>query len=151
MAQRIEIPGPDVAYISTPILSDRMVPPVGPTAAPTLIPVAHRRFQPRGLLYCQYEVYVAPGGREMRTLPRVAGGYTLLDEAGRVVSAGNPTPIALALGAHLVRLLTFSLDGLAPGPYRLTIQTEDQASGQNLEAREAFVVEPAATAQPKSD
>jgi VWFA-related protein len=151
VTERIEIPGPDVAYISTPMLSDRMVPPAGPTAAPTLIPVAHRRFQPRGQLFCQYEVYVAPGGRKMRTIPRVAGGYRLVDDAGHLISAGNPTPIALALGAHLVRLLTFSLGGLAPGAYRLMIQTEDQDTGQNLEAREAFVVEPSAEVPPKSD
>ncbi len=151
VTERIEVPGPDVAYISTPMLSDRMVPPAGPTAAPTLIPVAHRRFQPRGQLFCQYEVYVAPGGRKMRTIPRVAGGYRLENEAGHLISAGNPTPIALALGAHLVRLLTFSLEGLAPGAYRLTIQTEDQDTGQNLEAGEAFVVEPPAEEQPKSD
>jgi hypothetical protein len=94
---------------------------------------------------------VAPGGRELKDIPRVAGGFTLEDENGEVQQSALPTPIALALDAHLVRLLAIPLEGLAPGRYRLVIQTEDQATGQNLEAGQAFSVEPPAGAEPKSD
>jgi hypothetical protein len=68
------------------------------------------------------------------------------DESGTVVSQAPPTPIAIALGAQIVRLFSIPLERLTAGRYELTITTTDQDSGVNLEAREAFVVDAPAPA-----
>ena len=144
VSQRLEIPDPAAPYLSTPILSDRIAPAAAGRAA-QLVPVAHRTFPANGVLYCAYEVHAAPG-RELRAMPQVTGAYRIEDEAGRVVAEAPPTPIAIALGAQIVRVLAFPLDRLGPGRYRLTIQAADRAQGLDLQARETFVVEPAIAA-----
>jgi VWFA-related protein len=144
VSSRFEVPDPAAPYLSTPILSDRLAPAAAGRGA-RIVPVAHRTFPESGILYCAYEVHAAPG-RELHTLPKVTGAYTIEDEAGRVVASEAPTPIAIALGAQISRVLAFPLGRLGPGRFRLTIQAADRASGIDLTARETFVVEPAAAA-----
>jgi len=140
VAQRLEVPPAGRPYLSTPILSDRLR-PVRPGSPPSIVPAAHRRFPPRGQLYCAYEVYVAPG-REIDKVPAVDGSYTLQDDGGRIVAQAPPTRIGIALGAQITRLFSIPLEGLAPGRYRLTIRAADRAAGLDLSATEPFVVEP---------
>jgi VWFA-related protein len=144
VSRRFEVPDPAAPYLSTPILSDRIARTESGRGG-RIVPVAHRAFPENGVLYCAYEVHAAPG-RELHTLPKVTGAYTIEDEAGRVVASEAPTPIAIALGAQISRVLAFPLGRLGPGRFRLTIQAADRASGIDLTARETFVVEPAAAA-----
>ncbi len=144
VAQRIEVPHAGTPYLSTPILTDRLARDRG--GQPRIMPVAHRRFQARGSLYCAYEVYVAPGREELSTMPDVLAGYTLADDAGHLLTSPPPSPIALGLGAQLVRTLVIPLEGLAPGRYELSIHASDEKRGLDLTAREAFVVDPPAGA-----
>jgi hypothetical protein len=144
VSRRFEVPGAAAPYLSTPILSDRIAPAAAGRAA-RLVPVAHRTFPESGILYCAYEVHAAPG-RELSVMPDITGAYTIEDESGRVVASEPPTRIAIALGAQISRVLAFPLGRLGPGRYRLTIQAADRTSGLDLQARETFVVEPAAVA-----
>lgn len=144
VSQRFEVPGAGAPYLSTPILSDRIARAESGRGS-RLVPVAHRTFPESGILYCAYEVHAAPG-RELTSMPQVTGAYTIEDESGRVVASEPPTPIAIALGAQISRVLAFPLGRLGPGRYRLTIQAADRTTGLDLSARESFVVEPAAVA-----
>ena len=55
-----------------------------------------------------------------------------------------PRPLAAAAGGPLGHRMVFPLKGAAPGEYVLVLTVTDPVSGQKLERREAFVVEPAA-------
>ena len=138
VAQRLVVPVLDRPYLSTPILTDRIVTRRG--RAPRLVPLAHRRFRPQGWLYCVYEVFGITDA-EGRATTQVSGGYTLQAEGGRVVSAAPQTPIAVDLGGRVVRMLALPLDGLEEGEYALILEVVDHASGQTLVTREAFHLE----------
>jgi VWFA-related protein len=144
VTQRIEVPRGDRPYISTPILSDRTLRMPG-RAEPRIVVAAHRTFAPRGRLSCTYEVYPAPGSG-LNQVPHILGSYRLEDALGRQVSAGEPTPIGMALDARFVRTIELPLDRLAPGHYRLTVEATDKANGLSLHAQETFTIEPPAQA-----
>ena len=139
VSQRVEVPGPG-PYISTLLLSDRLAPRAGTPGARKLVPMAHRTFPQRGQLYCAYEVYVSPG-RELNAVPDVVAGYLIEGPDGQAVASSAPTPIAIALGAQLVRVHAIPLDRLSPGRYRVTVRATDRRSGTDMEASDAFVVE----------
>jgi hypothetical protein len=65
-----------------------------------------------------------------------------------VVSAAPPTPIGVALGGHVIRMLVLPLDGLEEGDYELALEVVDQGSGRRLDARERFTLE--ANAKPSA-
>ena len=92
-----------------------------------------------------YEVYPTPGA-DPKVIPRINGSYMLADDSGHVVSQAPPTPIAIALGAQIVRLFSIRLADLAAGRYQLTISAQDKDAGVNLTAQEGFVVEPVVAA-----
>ena len=142
MTERIEIPPLDTPHLATPILTDRMITSRG--QAPRLIPVAHRRFQPKGHLFCSYEVVGMTNPRGEATL-RVAGGFTLRKADGQIVNQSDPTPIAVALGGKVMRLFALPLAGLAAGEYELVLDVVDEATGRTLQSREAFVLEASAS------
>jgi hypothetical protein len=149
VAMRLVIPAPSAPYLSTLVIGDRLA-PAAPGGAPQLVPAARRTFPSNGTLYCAYEVYVSPG-RELSEIPQVTGAYTIEDAGGRVVASADPTPIAIGLGAQVVRTHAFPLSRLGPGRYRITIQAAERASGVRLEARETFWVEPATGATAGQD
>jgi VWFA-related protein len=138
VTQRLVVPALDRPYLATPILTDRIETPRG--GSPRFVPLAHRRFRPEGRLYCVYEVFGMKDSQG-RAATHVAGGYTLQAPGGRVVSTAPPTPIGVDLGGRLVRMLALPLDGLDEGEYELILEVVDQASGQTLVTREAFVLE----------
>jgi VWFA-related protein len=140
VAERVVIPGTGAPYISTPILTDRLMRVRGMAR---MVPAAHRTFRDHGTLYCVYEVYVAPAAKELKTIGQVAAGYTLATADGRVVDSSPPTPIAIALGGHFARTLAFPLDRLAPGWYILALQVEDVTRDLRLQTHAAFQVETA--------
>jgi VWFA-related protein len=141
VAQRIEVPDVDQPYLSTPLLSDRTLPALRPGEPPRLVPTARRRFEPRGTLYCQYEVF-SYGGLALAGVPQLFGGYTLERSSGTVVSEAAPTMIDAADGRHAVRRIALPLDGLEPGPYFLALLIQDRLTGKALTARTGFEVLP---------
>jgi VWFA-related protein len=140
VAQRIEAPDPRQFYISTPILSDRIISRPDKARQVRLRPVAHRRFHAQGILYCLYEVFGA-ARPQLKGSPQVAGGYTLQAQDGAVVASSPPTLIASDTGRSVSRLLACKLDDLAPGVYELVLDIEDRLAGRTLSTRETFVVE----------
>lgn len=148
---RVVIPPSNAPHLSTPILSDSLRPAQGRAGSPRLLPVAHRRFRPHGQLYCAYEVYPAPGVPELSRIPEILGGYTVEDAEGRMVTSAPPTPIALALGAQITRMLSIPLDRLPPGRYRLAIQVADRVTGATFQSAEVFWVEGPASADSKAN
>jgi VWFA-related protein len=135
VTHRFEVPPLDKPYLTTPIVTDRMI--VGGGKGPRLLPVAHRTFRPKGLLYCSYEVVGMTNGQGEATM-RVAGGYTLRHADGRIVSQSSPALIAVALGGNTMRLFALPLRGLEPGEYELVIDVVDDSSGRALQSRERF-------------
>jgi VWFA-related protein len=140
VAQRIEVPDPEQFFISTPILSDRLMSEPDKSGRVKLRPVAYRHFRAQGHLYCLYEVFGA--GREQAGGPsQVAGGYVLQSQGGEVIAASPPTLIASSGGGPISRLLGLTLEGLAPGVYELALGIEDRVTGRTLTRRDTFVVE----------
>ena len=68
VTQRIEVPRSGAFRISTPILSDQVVPPASREAKPRAAVAAHRTFRRGGGLYCEFEVFGA--ARDGRTARR---------------------------------------------------------------------------------
>jgi VWFA-related protein len=146
VTQRLVVPALDRPYLATPILTDRLETPRGRPSR--MVPVAHRRFRPQGKIYCMYEVF-GMKDNEGKATTQVAGGYTLKTADGRLVNGASPTPIAIALGGRVIRMITLPMDGLDEGDYELGLQVVDHASGRTLSAAEPFTLqkEPAAGAQ----
>jgi hypothetical protein len=128
--------------MSTLILTDRLRAPAPGRSLAKLVATAHRRFQPRGQLYCAYEVYVAPG-RELERVPQIASSYTLWNQDGQTVADAPPSLISISLGAEIVRVFSIPLERLPAGHYRLTVRANDPATGLDLATTEAFLVEQA--------
>jgi VWFA-related protein len=133
--ERLVVPPVDRPYLSTPVLTDRIV--RAPGSAPRLIPAAKHEFRPEGHLFCMYEVFGMTNPRGQATAT-VEGGYALRAVSGRPISAAPPTPIDLALEGRVIRMLAIPLDGLAAGDYQLVIDVVDKASGRTLQAEEFF-------------
>ena len=138
VSQRIEIPKIDIPRLSTPLLTERLE--TLPNGRTRLAAVAHRRFTPRGALFCAYSAY-GLNDSEGRVTLKVTGAYTLQAVGGPVVGSAPPTTIAVSLDGGLTRTLVLPLYKLAAGDYDLTVEVVDAASGRNLVERERFSVE----------
>jgi VWFA-related protein len=142
VSQRVDVPDIDKPYLSTPILTDRIQPPLAAGEPPRLVPTAVRRFRPQGQLFCQYEVFTF-AGQNMPGVPRVMGGYTLRAGDGRVIAIVPPTLIG-SDGNRVVRRLAIPVEGLAPGSYELLLTVEDDLANRPMSARESFTIVPEA-------
>ena len=141
VAQRLEVPRPGAFRISTPILSDQVVPPPSRDAKPRAAGAAHRTFRPGGGLYCEYEVFGAardPAGGA----PRVAAGLEVRTAGGETVRQAAPTRIIADRDGRLVRLVGLDLAGLAEGAYLLVLAVRDEEAGATVERREPFTIAP---------
>ena len=142
VTQRLEVPALDEPFLATPILTDRMI--AFPGQAPRFVPVAFRRFKLQGLLYCSYEVVGMTNANGLATT-HVTGGFTLRGSAGQIVRQASPTPIGVALGGKVRRVLILPLAGLEAGEYDLVLDIVDEGTGRTLQSHEPFVLEPAAS------
>ncbi len=143
VAERIEVPDVGQPRLSTPLLTDRLE--TLPGGHKRLTPVAHRRFAPRGSLYCAYHAYGLTDSEGRATL-QVTGAHTLQAVGGVVVSASPPTTIAVDLAGEISRTLVLPLEGLATGDYDLILDVVDNATGRSLVERQRFSVEAPKTA-----
>jgi VWFA-related protein len=136
---RLEIPFPGELRLSTPILTDRVLPGEKPGDRPRPALAAHRVFPGGGGLYCEYEVFGAarPGG----ALPRVTAGFEIRSGDGTVVREAAATPIASDAKGRVVRLVGAALQGLREGPYDLVIDVRDERTGERLVRHEPFALE----------
>jgi hypothetical protein len=139
---RLVVPDVSEPYLSTPLLTDRVIPAASPNQPPQLVPSAHRRFGGRRPLYCQYEVFTF-GGETLRGVPQLFGSYLLQGRDGRVVSSDRPTLIETD-SRRAVRRIALPAEGLEEGPYDLVITVEDRLAGHTLTTRVPFVIEGAA-------
>lgn len=133
VSERLEVPSATGLRVSTPILSDQLVPAQNPGDKPRPAVVAHRSFLPKGGLYCQFEVFGAAGSGG-----KVSAGLELRKGDGEIVRQAAATPIAVDASGRLIRVLGLGLDGLAEGNYELVLQVEDQIGGVRVEKREPF-------------
>ena len=141
VTQRFEVPFPGELRLSTPILTDRLVPAQGQQKRPQPALSAHRTFLSSGGLYCQFEVFGA--ARDPRTgAPRVAAGLEIRTHDGRLVRSVEPTPIDPDADGRLVRLVGMGLEGMEPGDYEFVVSIRDQVKNARVEDRQPFAVAP---------
>jgi VWFA-related protein len=137
--QRFEVPLPGLFRVSTPILTDRVLPAPDGQGLPQPALAVHRVFSPGGGLYVQYEVFGA--ARDPRQgAPRVSAGLEVWDGAGRLARKVDPTAIAAAPDGRVVRQVGISLEGIDAGPYDLVLDVRDEVSGARLKHRESFAL-----------
>jgi hypothetical protein len=151
VTQRIAVPDIDKVYLSTPVMSDRTIPPTKADDVPQLVPTANRSFGRRDPLYCQFEVF-AFAGRELAGVPKLFSEYTLLRADGTMVSASPATPIQTD-GHRAVRRITLPIAGLEAGEYVLEVVVEDRLAGHRIGTHVPFGIErgeerPAVSADP---
>ena len=139
VTERLVVPDVDAPYLSTPIITDRTLPPLKPGEPSRLVPTARRSFGRQRPLFCQYEVF-AFGGLALAGVPQLAASYTLQRPEGQVVSSGALTPIETN-GYRAVRRITLPAAQLEEGPYQLEVHVEDRLAQRALNTRAAFVIE----------
>ncbi len=147
VSERLVVPDVDQPYLSTPILSDRTLPPLKPGDPPRLVPVARRQFGKGRPLYCQFEVHTF-GGQDLPGVAQLQSSYALQKPDGQQVAAGPATPIR-AEGHHATRRIVLPTEGLEDGPYLLILTVEDRLAHRTLVARAPFVLaEPESASSP---
>jgi VWFA-related protein len=139
VAQRFEVPAPAALRLSTPIVSDQVVPPRARGDKPRAAVAAHRTFAPGGGLYCEFEVFGAPRD-PADGAPRVSSGLEVRAADGTAVRQAPPTRIASDREGRVVRLVGLDLGGLAEGPYELVLDVRDEVGGGRIERREPFTI-----------
>ena len=132
LSYEFEVPKAAGLRLSTPLLSDRVREDKGQGRTPE--PIARRNFPAKGILHCLFEVY---GGAN------VTAGFGIRRSDGRFLAASPPTPLKPGPDGALTRTLGVSLDGAPAGAYELIVVATDVATGQAVEAREPFTIEPA--------
>jgi VWFA-related protein len=124
---------------STPILTDAVQAEGG---AERPVPVAHRRFKSGSKLMYAFEIYGA--GRGANGQSQVSVVYSIRRRDGGIFAEAPARPLAAPAGSPLAANLVLALTGAAPGEYDVVLTITDTASGEKLERRDAFVVEPPA-------
>jgi hypothetical protein len=139
VSQRFEVPPSGRLRLTTPLLTDSIVPSKDPQGPPQPALAAHRMFRPQGGLYIQYEV-IGAALDPQRGVPQVVAGIEVWAPGNKLVRKLDPTPIGVDLNARVVRQMGISLDGMPAGPYDLVLDVRDEVSGARIKQREPFVV-----------
>jgi hypothetical protein len=77
----------------------------------------------------------AQGRREVRI------GY-VVRRGGQTFAESAPRTVVAAADGSLSQRLVLPLTGAEPGPYEIQLTVTDPGSGQSLERRDAFLVDP---------
>jgi VWFA-related protein len=139
VSQRFEVPLPGQLRLSTPILTDRVVPAPDGQGLPQPALAVHRVFPAEGGLYVQFEVFGAARDRGQGA-PRVTAGLEVWAGGSRLARKVDPTPIAADRDGRVVRQVGLSLEGMKEGPYDLVLDVRDEVSGARLKHRESFML-----------
>jgi hypothetical protein len=141
VTQRLEVPAAGAFRLSTPILSDQLVPASSSGDKPRAAVAAHRRFAPGGWLYCEFEVFGAAKDTQDGA-PHVSSGLELRAADGTLVRTAPATRIEPDEGGRVVRLVGLDIGGLSAGDYELLLDVRDETSGRRIEERERFTITP---------
>jgi VWFA-related protein len=149
--QRVAVPAPALFRISTPVLSDTVL-PTNDAGAPAPAPIAHRTFDASGSRTLLYGFSVLGAARDKATgQPDVRMRLGVKDSSGRVLVAAPEATVAPASDGRLEQVVGLPLAQMAAGEYELELAIQDRVAGKALERKETFVVEaapsPAATAE----
>jgi VWFA-related protein len=145
VSQRFEVLPVGTLRLSTPVLTDHVLPPQKAGGRPVPALAAHRVFRPGATLYCEFEVFGATPSAE--GTPRVEAGLEVLDADGRLLRKADLTPIAADPSGRVVRLAGVGLEGMAQGSYELVLEIRDAVSGGRVLRREPFKLAVAAVAR----
>ncbi len=138
VSTRFEVPKANILRLSTPILSDRVVPARAAAEKPRPAIAVSRAFTKDAGLYCQFEVIGALKGPDGK--PRVSSGLSVWSGDGRLVRESPPSPVAAGSDGRAVRLVGIDLAGLPEGSYDMILDVQDDVSGGRLRQREPFSI-----------
>jgi VWFA-related protein len=149
--QRVVVPGPAVFRISTPVLSDTLMPGPG---SPAPAPVAHRRFSAAGGRSLFYAFAILGAARDPSTdHTDVRIRFAVKDRSGRALIEAPDAPVAPSPEGRLEQVIGLPLPQMPAGGYELELTVHNRVAGGVLKRNETFVVEaspsPAATADLK--
>jgi VWFA-related protein len=130
---KLDVPDLQSLRITTPVLSDTLVPPADAATPASPAPLARRRFSAGSKLFCRFEV----AGR-----PHATGGVVITYEVrradGTLVTGTAPTPLEPGPDGALTRSFALTLN--KAGGYELQLRARDPASGEEAVASTAFEV-----------
>ena len=138
VTERLVVPDVDQPYLSTPVLTDRTLPPRKSGDPPRLVPVAHRQFGKERPLFCQFELFTF-GGQDLPGAAQLQASYAIEKPDGQPVSQGPATPIKTD-GHYAARRIVLPIEALDDGPYVLLLTVEDRLAQRTLVTRAPFVV-----------
>ena len=136
--QTFEVPPAAGFHISTPILSDVLAPGAGGAQLP--VPLARRRFRSGSTLSYVFDVYGA--ARDERGTSEVGIGYEVRRKDGAIFASSPARAVTGGADGSISHRLLLSLSGAEPGEYELQLTLEDRRSGNRLERRDVFYVDP---------
>jgi VWFA-related protein len=134
---RFVVPAETGFRLSTPLITDRLIAEKAGTVSHPVL-VAHREFDPRTPVYCQFQVYGATSGGGAG--PLVLSSYELRESGGTVLRRGEPSPMPVNAEGRLVGLLALPAEGMPEGDYELLLRVEDKTTGQVREQAESLRV-----------
>jgi VWFA-related protein len=136
---RYEFDVPDLRAlrITTPVLSDALLPPKDAGAPASPAPLARRVFAAGARLFCRFEV--AGVSREGAAPPRVQVSYEILRSSGAVVTRTDWIPLQPDESGGLVNAFSLALN--RPGAYELRLKARDEATGEEASVAESFEVD----------
>jgi VWFA-related protein len=147
LVHEFEVPDLASLRVSTPVISDTLLPQTDKTAPPRAAVVVRRTFAP-SVLYAQFEVYGA--AREKGSaMPRVSAGYEVRRKGdGTVAVKVEPSRITPTSLGKLARFVGASLEQVPDGDYEFVLTVTDQVANKTVEVREPFTLSVSAPKPP---
>jgi VWFA-related protein len=141
--QRVAVPGQAVFRISTPILSDTLM-PTPEASSPAPAPVAHRSFSASGGRSLFYAFAILGAARDPSTdHSNVTIRFAVKDRSGRTLVEAPETAVAPSPDGRLEQVIALPLAQMPAGEYELQLTVHDRVAGGALDRKETFVVEAA--------
>ncbi len=141
----LDVPLPGAFRLTTPILTDLVLPAGGEDASVGRpIPLARRTFTRGQTLTLLYQVYGASAGTG--TDPPVVAGYRVEAADGTVVASQPETPLPRGPAGQISQMAAISLAGESAGESAGVVHARHEESGRTLSSRTPFRVAPTLTA-----
>ncbi len=133
--------------LTTPVLTDTLVPDRDPDAPARAVPLARRSFAVGSRLVCSVDVL---GARLAEGAPQVEIGYEVRRGEGSIAARADPRLLVPDAKGTLSDLFRLTLN--RPGEYELRLRARDRVAGEEAAASERFTVvaaPPAASEAPR--